>query len=151
MGGLLPKKFDFCLITKKCLELELSCKNNIFTHKFSYSNPVADLWPFKVLFSRGPDSLNFCAKLLCIKQKNLYFFRMYKSYYHHILILLLFSNLKKSLRSVQSRVQSSLTTHYLITVTTKFQLLSNSSSHLIPINILYQLLYEFRNYLFHLL
>ena len=30
VGEFLPNKIDFCLITEKWLELELSCKNNIF-------------------------------------------------------------------------------------------------------------------------
>ena len=42
------------------------------------------------------------------KTKDVYFFKMYKRYYYHILIFLLASDLVKSLRSFHSRVQSSL-------------------------------------------
>ena len=50
----------------------------------------------------------FLRHTLVHKTKNVYFFKMYKWYYYHILIFLLVSNLEKSLKSFLSRVESSL-------------------------------------------
>ena len=48
VGGLLPKKIGFCWITEKWLELELSCKNNIFDPSGSYLDPKGEDSSFKI-------------------------------------------------------------------------------------------------------
>ena len=53
----------------------------------------------------------FLRHTLVYKTKNVYFFKMHKWYYYHILIFLLVSDLEKSLKSFISRVQSSLAEH----------------------------------------
>ena len=50
----------------------------------------------------------FLRHALVHKTKNVYFFKMYKWYYYHILIFLMVSDLEKSLKSFLSRFQSSL-------------------------------------------
>ena len=50
----------------------------------------------------------FLRHALVQKTKNVYFFKLNKWYYNHILIILLVSNLEKSQKSVHSRVQTSL-------------------------------------------
>ena len=55
----------------------------------------------------------FLRHALVHKTKNVYFFKMYKWYYYHILIFLMVSNLEKSHKSFLSRVQSSLSLVYL--------------------------------------
>ena len=53
----------------------------------------------------------FLRHTLLHKTKNVYFFKMYKRYYYHILIFFLVSKFEKFLKSFLSRVQSSLDSH----------------------------------------
>ena len=82
-------------------------------------NPEGEVSSFKInWFIANQNSIfktawraQFLRHTLVHKTKNVYFFRMYKWYYYHILIFLLASDLEKSLGSLHSRVQSSLTYH----------------------------------------
>ena len=86
------------------------------TYNLSYLNLEGEVFSFKIgwfmailslIFKRAWQA-QFLRHTLVHKTKKAYLFKMYKWYYHHILIFLLVSDLEKSLKSFLSRVQSSL-------------------------------------------